>query len=545
MSETMELQPVAVASNLTIPYPRVSRDSSRVAFGGSDPQDNDNVAHNEVSSSPPLVPAQNSTLQLVLVILQPSLVNFLASFGNGIIAVGLPAIAQSIDLPRSLYLWPSSVYSLTSGSMLLIAGSVADIVGVRPVELVGVFLLGIFTLACGLSATGVQLVVFRALQGVALAMHLPASVALVAAAVPPGRSRNIGYACLGLSQPLGFSVGLVVSGIIVEKTGWRMGFYLSGGAMLVAAIAAVWTLPKVKAGPQGTDGIRLRTKLYTEVDWIGGLIVGGGLAILAYVLAILSADLTTIHSATTASLLSVSLLLLIAFPFWMQYREATGKSALVPNALWKNIPFATTCIMVALSYGMINSMELFSSLYFQEVQNHSPFTTSLYLLPNLSMGVLINLSVGIFVDRVPVRWLVAISSLLCAIAPLIMALVNPAWSYWYLEFWGQILAPISGDVLFTVGLIIVSDNFPEKTQALAGAVFNTVAQFGQSLGIGLCQVVALGVMGKDGADGKNGAEKELKGYRAGFWTMFAYMVVCGLMAVGGLRSAGKVGLKRE
>ena len=102
---------------------------------------------------------------------------------------------------------------------------------------------------------------------------------------------------------------------------------------------------------------------------------------------------------------------------------------------------------------------------------------------------------------------------------------------------------MSGDVLFTVGLIIISDNFDERTQALAGAVFNTVAQFGQSLGIGLVQVVAQGVMGKDGD--QIGGDKQLKGYRAGFWTMFAYMGICALLAVGGLRKAGKVGLKRE
>lgn len=136
-----------------------------------------------------------------------------------------------------------------------------------------------------------------------------------------------------------------------------------------------------------------------------------------------------------------------------------------------------------------------------------------------------------------------------------MAVGNPAWKYWYLEFWAQVFAPFSGDVLFTVGLIIVSDNFPEKTQALAGAVFNTVAQFGMCLGVGICQVVALGVMGNSGGTQTQNDKGEafddqdpvkiLKGYRAGFWTMFGYMLVCGAIAVIGLRKAGKVGLKRE
>jgi MFS family permease len=145
---------------------------------------------------------------------------------------------------------------------------------------------------------------------------------------------------------------------------------------------------------------------------------------------------------------------------------------------------------------------------------------------------------------------------------MLMALVPPQWTYWKLAFWAQLFAPFSADVLFTVGLIIVSDNFPEETQALAGAVFNTVAQFGMSIGMGSCQVIALGILSKEGGasaggghgsghDAEGGAFEEqdpvalLKGYRASYWLMFAYMIVCGVVALVGLRKAGKVGLKRD
>lgn len=271
---------------------------------------------------------------------------------------------------------------------------------------------------------------------------------------------------------------------------------------------------------------------------------------------ILSADLTTIRSAETASLLALSVVLLLAFPAWMRYRERANKPALVPNKLWSNIPFTSTCIMVALSYGVMNSIELFSSLYFQEIQKATPLTTSLYLLPNLATGVLLNILVGTFVHKVPALYLVSISAVVCSLSPLFMALLNPAWNYFYLAFWAQVFAPFSADVLFTVGLIIVSDSFPERDQALAGAVFNTVAQFGMSLGMGSCQVVALGVIGTDEdaheAGGSHGSStgaddpmELLKGYRASFWTMFGYMLVCVIIAVVGLRKAGKVGLKKD
>ncbi|CAO2652099.1 Nn.00g003820.m01.CDS01 [Neocucurbitaria sp. VM-36] len=468
-TEVFELQPPSKAA---------VRDPSRQQFPTSQRPSNSIPDACDVESFP-LQPQTTTNLRLFFIIFTPSLVGFFASFTNGVITVGLPIIARSISLERSLYLWPSSVYGLTSGAALLIAGSIADIVGARSVELVGITLLGLFTLLCGFAHTGAQLVVFRALQGVALAMHLPASVSIIAGAVPSGRARNLGFACLGFSQPLGFAIGLVLSGVMIERAGWRSGFYLAGGCTLAVAIAALWALPKLK--PHNEDGVvALWQKVGREIDWIGGLISSGGLAMLAYVLA------------------------------------------------------------------------------FQEVQHASTLTTSLYLLPNLMIGVLINIFVGMFVHRVSVRWLVTGSALICALSPMFMAIVPPAWSYWKLVFWAQLFAPFSADVLFTVGLIIVSNNFPEKTQALAGAVFNTVAQFGMSLGMGSCQVVALGIQDKEGGNASSSGHGDdsgafeghdptavLKGYRASYWLMFSYMIVCIFIAVVGLRKAGKVGLKRE
>lgn len=270
---------------------------------------------------------------------------------------------------------------------------------------------------------------------------------------------------------------------------------------------------------------------------------------------ILSADLTTIRTASTATLLALSIALLLAFPLWMRYRVRTNKPALVPNALWANTPFTATCIMVALSYGVMNSIELFSSLYFQEIQRATPLTTSLYLLPNLATGVLLNILVGTFVHRIPALYLVTVSAAVCSLSPLFMALLDPGWNYFLLAFWAQVFAPFAADVLFTVGLIVVSGSFPEREQALAGAVFNTVAQFGMSLGMGSCQVVALGVIGTDesksgaadghGSTGSEDLKELLKGYRASFWTMFGYMLCCVVIAIMGLRKVGKVGLKKD
>lgn len=48
---------------------------------------------------------------------------------------------------------------------------------------------------------------FRAMQGIAVALCLPTSVGILTNAVESGKRRNVGFACMGLGQPLGFSAG--------------------------------------------------------------------------------------------------------------------------------------------------------------------------------------------------------------------------------------------------------------------------------------------------------------------------------------------------
>ena len=99
---------------------------------------------------------------------------------------------------------------MTSGSRLLAAGAVADVVGSRPVFLTGCFLLACFVLECGLARTGIELIILHAMQGIAVALCLPTSVGILTNAVARGKRLDMGFACIGLGQPLGFSLGLVL-----------------------------------------------------------------------------------------------------------------------------------------------------------------------------------------------------------------------------------------------------------------------------------------------------------------------------------------------
>jgi MFS family permease len=124
-----------------------------------------------------------------------------------------------------------------------------------------------------------------------------------------------------------------------------------------------------------------------------------------------------------------------------------------------------------------------------------------------------------------------------------MAVIQPQWSYWAGAFEAQLLCPISANVLFTVGLIVISEVFPEDTQALAGAVFNTSSQFGTALGMSILQIISYSVTKK--YSWMEETRALLEGYRASFWALFGFMILCAALSALGLRRAGKVGLKKE
>ena len=94
---------------------------------------------------------------------------------------------------------------------------------------------------------------------------------------------------------------------------------------------------------------------------------------------------------------------------------------------------------------VIQVMEFFSSLFFQEVQSLSALQTSLRFLPSIVSGSVLNIWTGLYAHKFRADYLVSITTLVSAGAPLLMALINPKESYWYSAFWAMVISPLSAD----------------------------------------------------------------------------------------------------
>lgn len=160
-------------------------------------------------------------------------------------------------------------------------------------------------------------------------------------------------------------------------------------------------------------------------------------------------------------------------------------------------------------------------------------------------GTLTNFMTGWLVKRVRADVLVIASAAIAAVAPLLMAIVDPSWSYWTCAFLATSFAPICGDVLFTVSNLLITSVFPPQTHGLAGGVFNTIANIGNSVGLAVTAVVASAVTMAENGKMDSTPKSLMEGYRASFWLCFGFnILVLGVIGFG-LRKIGKVGIKVE
>ncbi|KAK7965266.1 hypothetical protein PG996_000379 [Apiospora saccharicola] len=502
----------------------------------SNPQSSDEEAPTASGQddSPALQQMRVSKTKGVGVITTLAGINFLNTMGSGILIAALPRIAKDVDLPTGLMLWPAAVYALAAGCLLHVFGSFADILGPKRVWVVGSFLFVVFTVALGFAKTGLQVIMFRTCLGVAMAMCLPTTVSLITNTFPKGHWRNTAFAMSGMAQPLGYALGLVLGGIFTDTIGWRWAYFIMAMVNFVISVISVWSLPDVRHPSKKSWARRLRE----DVDWIGVLILSVALALLMYVLAMITSDWRNVKKPAQIVLIIVSILLLIAFPFWMHRQVQIGKPALIPNRLWRKASFTSACLCVFFCWSSLNGIEYFTTLYFQEVQGLSALQSSIRYFSQIVMGTSVNIVLVYVISRVKVITLVLVSTCVTLISPALMATVGEHENYWFRPFWALFLCPVNPWVLFSVSNLLISDAFPAEVQSLAGGVFNEVAQFGNAVGLAVTAAIAASVTEHSHAEGKTAT---MDGYRAAFWTIFASTATVLIISIIGMRKIGTIG----
>jgi MFS family permease len=179
---------------------------------------------------------------------------------------------------------------------------------------------------------------------------------------------------MGMGQPLGYSLGLILGGVFTDTIGWRYGYYISAIINAILFVGAIWGLPPVEQ----TGSFSWR-RLAKDIDWTGALLISLSLGLLSYVLAyvinprstvddidstnrMVTASYSRLRDAQNIALLCVAVVLIPSFVLWVARQERLQRPALIPNSLWKSPPFTSTCIAVFFTWAVFNAFQYFSTL---------------------------------------------------------------------------------------------------------------------------------------------------------------------------------------
>src|SRR6266851_3687819 len=199
------------------------------------------------ASSPPASPAQGGgqhwspRLWAILIVLCGAL--FLDALDVSMVGVALPSIRSSLGLSTSSLQWVVSGYVLGYGGLLLLGGRAADLLGRRRVFLAALAVFAVASLLGGLVSTGPLLIAARLVKGMAAAFTAPAGLSIITTTFPEGPMRNRAFSVYTVFGASGFSLGLVLSGLLTEIS-WRWTLLLPAPVAVAVLAAAVPFIPR-------------------------------------------------------------------------------------------------------------------------------------------------------------------------------------------------------------------------------------------------------------------------------------------------------------
>ena len=304
-----------------------------------------------------------------------------------VVNVALPAIREDLDTGLAEQQWIVEAYLLTLGSLILVGGSLGDILGRRRVFVWGLVGFGLTSALCAIAPSAELLIVARALQGIAGALLVPSSLALITAMFP-GDERGAAIGSWTAWTGIAFVLGPLGGGALIEFVSWRWIFAIN----VPLVLATLWL---VRAGvPESRDEEAPR-----RIDYLGAVLVSLGLA--GPVFALIEQP-TYGWSDPLVFVPLVAGLALLALFVWHERRT---DHPMLPLSLFRSRNFAIGNLATLLIYGGLGAATFFVTIFLQQVAGYSPIAAGLSLVPITLCMWLLSRRFGALSDRIGPRLL--------------------------------------------------------------------------------------------------------------------------------------------
>lgn len=407
--------------------------------------------------------SEASTLDLQKRVLYVAIVaSFIAFLDGSVVNLALPALERELGGGLVVQQWVVDSYLLTLGALILVAGSLSDSFGRARVLRWGLAGFTITSVLCGLAWSGEFLILFRGLQGIAGALLVPGSLALIVTYFEgPEQSAAIG-------KWSGWTSGAIVAapligGLSVDLLSWRVIFFIN-----ILPAAAVWP---VLSGLLRTDRVLGPGR---HIDFRGAALAVVGLGGVVY--AFIERGSLGWDSPQVWLPLSVGIAALAAF---LTY-EARATTPMMPLRLFRIRNFGWGNLATSVIYGALSLGFFVLGLYLQQVAGLGATAAGFALLPSTLILLLLSARMGRLAGRFGSRWFMTGGPLLCGAGFVILTAVRTP-----LDYASQVLP---GVLVFGLGLAVT---VAPLTAAILGAVPPEEAGIGSAVNNAVARIAGL------------------------------------------------------
>lgn len=436
-----------------------------------------------------------------------------------VVFVALPRMQDDLAISLVDRQWVVSGYAVAFGGLLLLGGRLVDYFGQRRMFLISIVGFGLASAVGGLSATGGQLFVARALQGAFAAVVAPAVLSLISVMFTEQAERARAFAVYGMVSGSGAAIGVLLGGVLTEWASWRWCLLINVPLVVVTVIAALVTLRP--------DAARARS----GYDLAGAVTGTGGLVLLAY-----GFTLAGSHgwvSAPTLGSIALGALLIAGFVVV----EARSRSPLLPLRIVTDKNRALLYLAAVLANGAQLSMFLFLTYYFQTTRDYTAVQTGLAFLPfALAIILTAQLSAPAVVRFQPLP-VMLVGAAVASAGLLALTLLSADTPYLPGAMIPEILVGVGVALsLFPLNNVVLQ-NIDPSDAGVASAMLSTTQQMGASVVTALLNTIFAGTVAAFLADHAGaGQDATMHGYRTVFgWEAALYFAALLLLGLAYLR----------